>query len=113
LVQAVKIHADRSPTCVEIRRLVLGCDEAPVEPDAAAAHRGKDLESFGKTIEEPASMLVPPKPFQDFVPGRQVLAYRQATCVVELRDHSTTLSLWSVPPGDNQRPQRDGPDLGL
>jgi hypothetical protein len=48
-------------------------------------------------------MLVPPEPFQDFVPGRQVLAYRQATCVVERGDHSTTLSLWMVPPGDALR----------
>jgi hypothetical protein len=31
-----------------------------------------------------------------------VLAYRHATCVVELRDHSTTLSLWSVSPGDSR-----------
>ena len=83
------------PTGIEVTRLVLGRDEAAVQPDPATASLGEQLDRFSETIEQTSAPFRPPEPLDHLVPRRDMLTGRQLTAGwIERKKHTTTLSLW-------------------
>ena len=94
-VKRIEIDLVGVPTGIEVTRLVLGRDEAAVQPDLATAGLGKQLDRFSETIEQTSAPLRPPEPLDHLVPRRDMHTGRQPTADwIELRKHATTLSLW-------------------
>lgn len=93
-VESVQVNAGGVPARVEVARLVLGGDEASVQPETAATGCPEKLDRFAQPVEEPSTAWVPAEPLDDLVPRRNVLAFCETSRVrVERRKHTTTLWL--------------------
>lgn len=81
------VDAGRRPDAVEVTRLILGRDEAPVQPDSGATRVGEQRQAFGQTVEQLTAPEVPSEACCDLIPPGFILTGRKQTVLrVERRD---------------------------